>query len=74
MMRYVSVVKSRLSARLNGIQMRPRLQGDCQRRRMVVALDLAHLRTLEVGQVGQPFLGDAPFRAQCTRRRAEGLG
>ena len=41
---------------------------------MLAALDLAHVRALNVGQVGQRFLGDAAFRAQRTHRRAEGLG
>src|SRR3546814_4655109 len=41
---------------------------------MLAALDLAHMRAFNAGQVGQRFLGDASIRAQRTHRRAEGLG
>lgn len=50
------------------------LEDDRQCRHVFAALDLTHVGTLDAGQVRQRLLGNAAFRAQCTHRRAEGLG
>ena len=50
------------------------LEDDRQRGHVLAALDLAHVRTLNAGEVRQRFLRDPTLQPQRTYRRAEGQG
>ena len=55
----------------------PQRSGDLEdhdeRGHVLTAFDLAHVRTLDAGPVGQRFLGDAVFRSRRAHGSAEGL-